>query len=411
MYSAGWCLSARPYTSVVSEAATLDVIVTVSAVAPLVLCPRLATGRGEPAVSRGPAGRLVGHPAVWLAIVTGLIYLNQVLFTVYVLRVRHGDPSFIARYLPSGWFTLVRGGAIMTLAGHFPGPGLLAPTVLRVQAFLELPFVIFGYLTACRWFGVFDRARRLVWPASIAWTATFCLIEWSLRNPFTGDDLVLRAAAAILVPVWAARLPAACDEGPGHGPFGLLVASLSVAALGGLILVVYDTALLYNLGKLAGELPVAGLAAAALVVARAAAGRLPARPPGRGVASIGSSFGWFLVLFFVPALPVRYGIDSGTRSVAELAGLVLLVAACVRGVRDVLAGFPGPRGAWLAQMAVATIAGLAVGIPVAMVTRGYPEARLLIAAASFFTVAVVVCAIIDAAGQSRDRTKAYAEMD
>jgi uncharacterized iron-regulated membrane protein len=41
-------------------------------------------------------GRL-GHPAVWLAVVTALIYLNQVLFTVYVLRVRHGDPSFIAR--------------------------------------------------------------------------------------------------------------------------------------------------------------------------------------------------------------------------------------------------------------------------------------------------------------------------
>ena len=96
-------------------------------------------------------------------------------------------------------------------------------------------------------------------------------------------------------------------------------------------------------------------------------------------------------------MPLRYGIDSGTRSVAELAGLVLRVAACVLGVRDVLAGVPGPRGGWLAQVAVATIARLAAGIPAAPVTRGYPEARLLVAAASFFTVAVVVCAIIDAA--------------
>ena len=213
-------------------------------------------------------------------------------------------------------------------------------------------------------------------------------------------------AAAIVVPLWAARLPAACDQGPRHGPSGLLAASFSVAALGGLILVVYDTALLYNLGKLGGELPVVGLAAAALVVARAVAARLPARPAGRGVASIGSSFGWFLVLFFVPALPVRYGIGFGTRSVAELAGLVLLGAACVLGVRDAFAGCPGPRGAWLAQMAIATIAGLAVGIPVGMVTRGYPEARLLLAAASFFTVAVMVCAIIDTWGRSRDRRKA-----
>lgn len=382
----------------VSEAAILDVIVAVSVLVLLVLCPRLAAGRGEPAVLPGPARRRLGHPAASLTLVTGLIYINQVLFTVYILRVRHGDPSFIARYLPSGWFTVARGGAIMTLARHFPAPGLLAPAVLRVQAFLELPFVIFGYLTACRWFGVFDRARRLVWPASIAWTAAFCLIEWSLRNPFTVDDLAIRVVAAIAVPMWAARLPAACDEGPRQGPSGLLVASFSVAALGGLILVVYDTALLYNLGKLGRELPVAGLAAAALVVARAAAARLPARPAGRGVASIGSSFGWFLVLFFVPALPVRYGIDFGTRSVAELAGLVLLVAACVLGVRDAFAGFPGQQGVWLAQMAVATIAGLAAGVPVGMVTRGYPEALLLLAAASFFTVAVMVCAIIDKAG-------------
>jgi hypothetical protein len=39
-------------------------------------------------------------------VVTGLLYLNQVLFTVYVLREHGGDPSFIARYLPEGWFIL-----------------------------------------------------------------------------------------------------------------------------------------------------------------------------------------------------------------------------------------------------------------------------------------------------------------
>ena len=40
---------------------------------------RLATGSGS--------GRL-GHPAAWLALVAGLSYVNQVLFTVYVLRVQ-----------------------------------------------------------------------------------------------------------------------------------------------------------------------------------------------------------------------------------------------------------------------------------------------------------------------------------
>jgi hypothetical protein len=380
------------------RAAVLDVIIAASVIFALAVRPVTAgAGRG---------GRL-GHPGTSLVVVASLIYLNQVLFTVYILRVHHGDPSYIARYLPAGWFSIAHGGVIAALARHFPAPGLLAPTVLRVQAFLELPFVTFGYLTAGHWFGVFDRARRLVWPASIAWTATFCLIEWSLHNPFTADDLVIRVVAGIVVPLWAGRLAPADDEDRSSlDPARLLVAACSVAALGGLVLVVYDTALLYNLGKLGGELPVAGLAAVALVVARMVAARLPAGTPGRGVASIANSFGWFLVLFFVPALPVRYAIDFGTRAVALLAGVLVLAAACVLGVRDAFARYPGQPGPWLAQMGVTTVAGLAAGIPVAMVTRGYPEARLLFAAAAFFAVAVLVCAVLDRGSrvQTEDRS-------
>jgi hypothetical protein len=332
---------------------------------------------------------------------TALIYLNQVLFTVYVVRVRHGDVSFVARYLPAGWFALTHWGVLTALARHFPLPGLLAPTVLRVQAFLELPFVIFGYLTACRWFGVFDRARRLVWSASIAWTATFCLIEWSLRNPFTLDDLVIRAVSMVVVPFWVLRLPRADDDTGATGsparrdPLGLLVAAVSVAALGGLILVVYDTALLYNLGKLGGVLPGAVVGAAVLLAARFTAKRLPMRMPGRGVDSIGSAFGWFLVLFFVPALPIRYGIGFGTRYVTLVAGLAVLVVACTFGSREAFARSPGRSGGWLTQMLVSATAGLASAIPVAWLSRGYPETRLLLAAAAFFAVSVAVCAVGD----------------
>lgn len=337
------------------------------------------------------------HPGVSLALVAALIYLNQVLFTVYVLRVRHGDPSFIARYLPSGWFTLARGGGFAALARHFPAPGLLAPTVLRVQAFLELPFVIFGYLTVCRWCGVFDQARRLVWPASVAWTAAFCLVEWHLHNPYTVDDLIIRGIAAVAVPLWAARLSPARDDDAGHDPLGLLAFAVSTAALGWLILVVYDTALLYNLGKLSGDLPGAGLAAATLLAARVAAARLPSRTPGRGVGSIGLSFRWFLVLFFVPALPLRYGLNSGMRYLAALTCLVLIGAACAFGIRDAFARFARRPGPWLAQMAVSTLAGLAAAVPAAIAARGYPEARLLAAAAAFFVVTVTVCAVFDRA--------------
>jgi hypothetical protein len=100
----------------------------------------------------GGGDRGVFSPTVWLALVTCLVYVNQVLFTVYVLRVHGGDPSFIARYLPAGWFDLASAHPVLRgLAEHFPAPGLLAPSVLRVQAFLELPFVMLAFATAVRW--------------------------------------------------------------------------------------------------------------------------------------------------------------------------------------------------------------------------------------------------------------------
>jgi len=189
--------------------------------------------------------RRLGHPATSLAAVTALIYVNQVLFTVYVLRVHHGDPSFIARYLPSGWFALDRGGAIATLARHFPAPGQLG-----------------------------------------------------------------------------AQLPG-----------------------------------------------------------------------GRGLDSIGRSFGWFLVLFFVPALPVRYAMNFGWRDAAALVSLVVLAAACGLGARGAFA--PGRPWPWLAQMAASALAGLAAAIPAALLTTGLRETRLLWAAAAFFVTAVTVCGLID----------------
>jgi hypothetical protein len=39
-----------------------------------------------------------------LGAVVGVLYLDQLLFTVYVVRVHHGDTSFVGRYLPRGWF-------------------------------------------------------------------------------------------------------------------------------------------------------------------------------------------------------------------------------------------------------------------------------------------------------------------
>ena len=372
-------------------ALTLSVIIIAGTAAALFLS-RKPAGEDE-------AGGRLGPPLLSLAAVIAVIYINQVLFTVYVIRVRHGDPSFIARYLPPGWFALAHGHAIEALARQFPDPALLAPAVLRVQAFLELPFVVFAYLTVSRWFSAdaYRMARRLVWPASASCTATFCLIEWSLHNPYTADDIVIRIAAAIAVPLWAGQLTGApADRAPNNLP-ALLVFAVSAAALSLIALAVYDTALLYNLGHLGAKLPMAAGALAALAAARVTAPLMPRRPPGPGVDSIARSFGAFLPLFFVPALPVRYGLLGwGTRYLAAAAAFALVTVAAVRGIGETFARSSVNRARWLTQMAITLVAGLAAGATASMLLRGGdPETRLLRAATAFFIGATATCALID----------------
>lgn len=289
----------------------------------------------------------LASPLSALTVVIALVYVNQVLVAVYILRVHHGDPSFIAQYLPASWFRLVRGGAIAAFARWFPFPRLLAPSVLRVQAFLELPFVTFTYLAMCRWFsaGAYRGALRLAWPLSACATATFCLVEWPLRNPYTVDDLVIRVASGIVVPLliqWllAPVLTSADDCPPGESQIpdltGLLMFVVSTVPLGAVVMTVYDTALLYNLGELPGRMAETAAALAALVAARVAARRLPGRAPGPGAEAVIRSFGVFLVLFAVPALPLRCAMLSwGTKLAAAAAGIVIAVAA-------LRSGYPAP---------------------------------------------------------------------
>ena len=54
------------------------------------------------------------------------------------------------------------------------------------------------------------------------------------------------------------------------------------------------------------------------------------------------------------------------------------------------------RVRWLGQMAISAAAGLAAGAAASMLLRdGYPESRLLWAAAAFFICATATCALID----------------
>lgn len=231
-----------------------------------------------------------GNPANWLLVVVALIYLNQVLFTVYVDRVHHGDAGFISRYVPPGWFAMADLGPV---SGWFPDPGLLSVCLFRVSSFLELPFGVFAYLTVCRWLdtNVYRRALRLVWPASIAYTITFCLIEGELRNPWTtGQDLAIRIVSGIVVPLLVSRFAGETGRQSRSLP-DLLLFLVSVGALGYLVLAVYDTALLYNLGHLPAALPGAAIAAGVLVFARILARRVQARSAGQGMTALIHSLG------------------------------------------------------------------------------------------------------------------------
>ncbi|WNV88323.1 hypothetical protein [Umezawaea sp. Da 62-37] len=343
----------------------------------------LATVWSVVVLSRGGAPERPGrgwarHPGTWLLVLVLLVYVNQVLFTVYVRREWGGDVSRLSRLLPEGWFALADLG---WPADRFPAPELLPWTVMRAQSSLELAFGVLLHLLVCRWFGaeVYRTAVRARWAVSASFTVTFCLIEWELPTPYTTDDIVIRVLSGLVVPVLVSRL----SEGP-VGPPRLVPFVVSVAAMGALVLAVYDTALLYNLGDLDDWLPVAGAAAAVLAGARWWAGR-PVAAAGPTTSAVTSSLGWFLVLFLVPSLPLRYGVNFGTTAVSLAAGLVITVAALWLG---------WPR-ALLGRLAAAAAVGVGGAVAGYFLASGYHEARLLAAAAGFLLAGGAVCAAAD----------------
>lgn len=400
----------------------VDAVVVASVLSCLVLGPRVAAGR-QPDSERLPRrslSPLATSPLAALGVVTALIFVNQILFTVYVLRVHDGDPSFIGRYVPPGWFEMATDNtALRTLAEHFPAPRLLAPSVLRVQSFLELPFGLLAFGTVVRWLDadLYRRvARSALLPlASVSYTAGFCLVEWDLHNPYTVDDIVVRCVSAVLTPLFLAWLAGrdTCRSRTEASVPALLVLIGSLGALGALVLVAYDTVLLYNLGRLGSRLP-AGLAAlAALGALRLVAARLPARPSrGPTVVFLRHALGRWLTLFFVPALAVRYGVNFGTPTLSVAVGLLLLpVVAVVLAARDTLAWAAAPDDSGnrpvvrpgrllftvAARLACAVLVGGGVAYVVTRLTPDtYYEATLLPAAAAFLVVAVVACGLLDA---------------
>jgi hypothetical protein len=366
--------------------------------------------RREPERAPSPgAPRRWHRPGWWLAAVIAAVFLNQLLFTVYVLRVRHGDVSYLARDVPSGWFALAdHNRVVVALAAHVPAVHPLSVTALRIPSLLELPFGLLAYLTVVNWLDP-RRYRQLTGRAVLglacaAYTVTFGLIEWALRTPYTVQDLVLRAISGVLCAValsWLGRRSGA-PEGTGAPRTGaeLIAFAASAAALGYLVLAIYDTALLYSLGRVGSHLPGAAVAVGLLAVARFAATRLRRRrvegPTGAGLDALDTGLSWWLGLFLVPALAIRYELGFGSPAIAAGAGVLVIVVAAVAALREVAARLPvaGRRAAkrtWLIQLAAALLTGAVVAGAGLASPAAYPETRLLRAAALFVLAATLVC--------------------
>ncbi|GAA2066985.1 hypothetical protein GCM10009722_31820 [Williamsia deligens] len=322
------------------------------------------------------AGGLIRHPGLWSTAVVVVMAVNQVFVTAYVHQAWGDDTTRITQYLPPGWFDMADLGPLSDALPAWPW------TVLHVQAALELPFVMLAYLLVARWFGpaVFARVMAARWWIAASWTVTFCLIEEELSNPYTTVDIVIRLVAGLATPLAVSRLVA----GEKERSTGLVTIAVSAGALGVLVLAVYDVLTLYDLGHAPQWVVPVAVAGVVLAAARWHAGRVDGEM-GPVTGSAARSLGWFVVLFAVPALPVRYGLNFGLAGLSIVAGVTTIVAAVWRG-------WDRRRGRALGVVLMTGVAGAAVG---AVATSTLAEARLLGAAAGFVVVSAATCAACD----------------
>lgn len=346
--------------------------------------------------------------AVFLSM-CGLLLINQLLVNVYILREHGGSASFVTRYLPSGWFMLaIESTPVRWLDAHLPASvaHLLPYTILRVQAVLELPFIISAYLAVTEFLSpALCRAlwRSVLLPAAlVSFTATFCLIEMALWNPWTLSDLRCRwgvCAAGLLL--WGlsrllgspAPLPA-----PAGSTSRLFVLLCGSGALSAQVLGIYAVTLLYNLGLLAPLWPwLLGLTGIILFAAvlSGRAQRHAVHPALSGV------FTWlevFAGLFFVPSLAIRY---AGSRPISGAAGLFLAVTALVGAVGLIVRR--RLTGTALLGLGVFLVAGSLFAWADAFELLGLPwpaqmqslEARLLRTTVLFLTAGGAAAALLD----------------
>lgn len=358
--------------------AALDATVALTCGGALLLAGRLLRSRaaareGPPTTARSGAWQ----PWTALLAVCALLLCNQLVVNAYIAQAHAGEPGFVTRFLGRGWFAVTPSAkAVRWLAANLPSRWLRGPlsySLLRVQAALELPFALLAYLSVVAMLdvGLYRRLWRsaLLPLAAISFTVTFCLIELRLYNPWTQSDLYARwLAAAVVIGWWASRRrsgpwpPAAA---PRPGLVALLRFFIGAAAVGAVVLVFYDVALLYNLAHLPERLPIlgAGVGAGTLAALWPVAAEAPA--PDRtgaspGLWGLGEILSAFCVIFFAPSLSIRY---CGQRWSAVVGAGLLFVAALSWGLTRALRDQAARGVAWwrgllglLAALATALVA-------------------------------------------------------
>ena len=349
-------------------------------------------------------GALWAHPLAQLAIVCVLLLVNQIIFNVYVLRAHGGDASFLSRYLGHGWCVLEQGTIVRALASisgnSAKAVGWMSFSVLRVQAFLELPFTLFAYLAVARLLSghVYRSLTRLpvLMLASLSFTSAFSLTELALANPWTSDDLFVRGVACAVVPVyvaWTARRHAPPVDDRELGAFGLIVFLGGAGAIAILVLAVYDVFLLYNLGHLREEALALTLPWAVAALAARRAGRLrESLTPSPSLSACRTALGVFALLFFVPSLAIRYW---SFHEVAQISGLLLVAVSLIAGVVAALrVSSPRPIALRLVACAAGVVAGVFCAVLVAQ-TRRLDELTLALVALAFLVPAVLVSRAVE----------------
>jgi hypothetical protein len=287
------------------------------------------------------------HPWTLFLLTTALLLANQIAFSAFLLAAHGGDASFITRFTGDYYFHIDRTlPGVQALAAAFGRSGAetwLAPSLLRVNAVLELPFALFAYLAITRLFD--PAAARLITRSSLgslgvtSFTFVLCVVEVQLKNPWTTQDLVLRWVSCLLCGL-ALRAIARRDDhtvfpSDGGRPrtlVGFSAALLGTAAIAGAVLVLYDVTLLYNMAHLR---QVALPLTAAIVIGTFAFSFVPRidaflakhnSAPSAAVATMGAFAASLAVFFFVPALAVRYGMG---RAAGQLSGASVVVVAVI----------------------------------------------------------------------------------